>query len=139
MRARGRAVPIPIAVDEALYSLESANRSLDSEAADVLVIKPQLAGGLRAAQQIMQRAAQRGVHSVITSAIEAGIGLAAALHLAAASPAVTLECGLATLHLLSDDLLIDDLPVRDGFLAVPKGAGLGVALDEEALDRYAFI
>ncbi len=87
----------------------------------------------------MQRAAQRGVHSVITSAIEAGIGLAAALHLAAASPAVTLECGLATLHLLSDDLLIDDLPVRDGFLAVPKGAGLGVALDEEALDRYAFI
>ena len=139
MRALRRAVPIPIAVDEALYSLESANRVLDSEAADILVIKPQLAGGLRAAQQIMQRAAQRGVRSVITSAIEAGIGLAAALHLAAASPAVTLECGLATLPLLSDDLLIDDLPVRDGFLAVPKGAGLGVALDEEALDRYAFI
>src|SRR6266852_461753 len=139
MRALRRAVPIPIAVDEALYSLESANLVLDSEAADVLVIKPQLAGGLRVAQQIMQRAAQRGVRSVITSASEAGVGLAAALHLAAASPAVTLECGLATLPLLSDDLLIDDLPVRDGFLAVPKGAGLGVALDEEALDRFAFI
>jgi o-succinylbenzoate synthase len=139
MRALRRAVPIPIAADEALYGLESANRVLDSEAADVLVIKPQLAGGLRAAQQIMQRAAQRGVRSVITSAIEAGVGLAAALHLAAASPAVTLECGLATLPLLSDDLLIDDLPVRDGLLAVPEGAGLGVTLDEEALDRYAFI
>src|SRR5260370_12630081 len=112
MRARGRAVPIPIAVDEALYSLESANRSLDSEAADVLVIKPQLAGGLRAAQQIMQRAAERGVRSVITSAIEAGVGLAAALHLAAASPAVTLESCLATLPLLTAHFLISDLPIH---------------------------
>jgi o-succinylbenzoate synthase len=138
MRALRRAVPIPIAVDEALHGLESAQLVLDNEAADILVIKPQLAGGLRAGRQIIQAAAEQGVRSVITSAIETGIGVAAALHLAAASPAVTLECGLATLHMLSDDLLIDDLPVRDGFLAVPTGPGLGVALDREALDRYSF-
>ncbi len=136
MRTLRQAIPIPIAVDEALHSLESARLVLDSEAADILVIKPQLAGGLRAGQQIIQAATERGVRSVITSTIEAGIGLAAALHLAAASPAVTLECGLATLHLLIDDLLIDDLPVRDGFLTVPTGPGLGVALDREALNRY---
>ncbi len=137
MRTLRQAIPIPIAVDEALHSLESARLVLDSEAADILVIKPQLAGGLRVGQQIIQAATERGVRSVITSTIEAGIGLAAALHFAAASPAVTLECGLATLHLLIDDLLIDDLPVRDGFLTVPTGPGLGVALDREALDRYS--
>ena len=136
MHALRQAIPIPIAADEALHSLESARRVLDSEAADILIIKPQLAGGLRVGQQIIQAATERGVRSVITSTIEAGIGLVAALHLAAASPAVTLECGLATLHLLIDDLLIDDLPVRDGFLAVPTGPGLGVALDWKALDRY---
>ena len=137
MHALRQAVPIPIAVDEALQSLESAQLVLDKEAADVLVIKPQLVGGLRVGQQIIQTAAERGVRSVITSTLETGIGVVAALHLAAASPAVTLECGLATLHLLADDFLIDDLPVRDGFLAVPTGPGLGVALDWEALDRYA--
>ncbi len=137
MRALRRAVPIPIAVDEALHGLESAQLVLDNEAADILVIKPQLAGGLRAGQQIMQAAAERGVCSVITSAIETGIGVAAALHLAAASPAVTLECGLATLHLLVDDLVMNDLPVRDGFMAVPTGPGLGIALDEEALHKYS--
>src|SRR5258708_31341294 len=59
MRALRRAVPIAIAVDEALYSLASANPILDSEAADVLVINPQLARGLRAAQQLIPRGAQR--------------------------------------------------------------------------------
>ncbi len=137
MRTLRQALPIPIAADEALHSLESARLLLDSEAADILVIKPQLAGGLRVGQKIIQAATERGVRSIITSTLEAGIGLVAALHLAAASPAVTLECGLATLDLLIDDLLIDDLTVRDGFLTVPTGPGLGVALDWEALHRYS--
>ena len=137
LRVLRQAVPIPIAVDEALHSLESAQLILDSEAADVLVIKPQLAGGLRVGQQIIQAAVGRGVNCVITSTLEAGIGVAAALHLAAASPAVTLECGLATLHLLVDDLVTDDLSVHDGLLAVPSGPGLGIALDREALDIYS--
>ena len=137
MRALRQAVPIPIAVDEALHSLESAQLILDSEAADVLVIKPQLAGGLRVGQQIIQAAAERGTPCVITSTLDAAISVVAALHLAAASPAVTLECGLATLHLLVDDLVTDDLSVRDGLLAVPSGPGLGIALDREALDRFS--
>jgi L-Ala-D/L-Glu epimerase len=137
MRTLRQAVPIPIAVDESLHSLESALLVLDSAAADILIIKPQLAGGLRVGQHIIQAASERGIRCVITSTIEAGIGLVAALHLAAASPTVTLECGLATLHLLIDDLLIDELPIRDGFLAVPTGPGLGVTLDRDALDKYS--
>jgi o-succinylbenzoate synthase len=161
LRTLRQAIPIPIAVDEAVHSLESAYLILESEVADILVIKPQLAGGLRIGQQMIQAASERGVHSVITSTIEAGIGLAAELHLAAASPdchpersegsvalgrellryaqhdsAEMLECGLATLPLLVDDLLTEELPVRDGFLAVPTGPGLGVELDWQALDRY---
>jgi len=130
-------IPILIALDEAVHNLESVYLVLDSEVADILVIKPQLAGGLRIAQQMIQAASERGVGCVITSTIEAGIALAAELHLAAASPAVTLECGLATLPLLVDDLLTEELLVRDGFLAVPTGPGLGVELDQQALKRYA--
>jgi L-Ala-D/L-Glu epimerase len=128
-------IPIPIAADEAVYNLESVYLVLDNEAADFLVIKPQLAGGLRVAQQMIQAASERGVGCVITSTIEAGVGVAAGLHLAAASPAVTLECGLATLPLLADDLLTEELLVRDGFMTVPIGPGLGVELDYQALNR----
>ena len=129
-------IPIPIAADEAVHNLESVYLVLDTKAADILVIKPQLAGGLRNGQQIIQVASDRGVDCVITSTIEAGIGLTAGLHLAAATPAVTLECGLATLSLLADDLLTEELLIRDGFLAVPTGPGLGVELDQQALNRY---
>jgi o-succinylbenzoate synthase len=130
-------IPIPIAVDEAVYNLESVYLVLESEAADILVIKPQLAGGLRIAQQMIQAASERGLGCVITSTIEAGVGVAAGLHLAAASPPVMLECGLATLPLLTDDLLTEELFVRDGFMTVPIGPGLGVELDYQALNRYA--
>jgi o-succinylbenzoate synthase len=137
MRTLRQEIPIPIAVDEAVHDLESVYLVLDNEVADILVIKPQLAGGLRIAQQMIRAASESGVYCVITSTIEAGIGLAAELHLVAASPQVTLECGLATLPLLADDLLAEELLVRDGFLAVPTGPGLGVGLDQQALDRYS--
>src|SRR5437588_12492201 len=94
-----QAVSIPIAADEAVHSLESARLVMEHEAADILVIKPQLAGGLRLVQQIIADATAWGIQCVITSTIETGIGLTAALHLAAAT-AITLECGLATLSLL---------------------------------------
>lgn len=123
-----RVSPIPLAADEALNSLTSARRVLDAEAADVLILKPQLAGGLRVCRQIIQQASQRRVACVITSTLETGIGVAAALHLAAASPEVTMACGLATLDLLEDDLLHDGLPVRNGYMCVPVGPGFGVRL-----------
>jgi o-succinylbenzoate synthase len=129
-------VPIAIAADEAVYDLESARRVLASKAASILIIKPQLAGGLRMGRQIISEAVQHGVQCVITSTIETGIGLVGALHLAAASPEVTLECGLATLSLLTADLLVNSLTINNGFLTVPSGPGLGIALDRNALARY---
>lgn len=131
-----RAVPIPIAADESVFNLKSTRHVLAHAAADILILKPQLIGGLRAAQQVVHEAAEHGVRCVITSAIEAGIGVAGAVHLAAATPEVTLECGLATLVLLEDDLLLEDVAIQNGVLAVPAGPGLGISLDKAALARY---
>jgi o-succinylbenzoate synthase len=129
-------VAIPIAADEAIDDLASARRILAAQAADVLILKPQLIGGLHVSRQIIQEATKQGVHCVITSAIETGIGIAGILHLVAASPEVTLECGLATLHLLEDDLLIEDLPIHNGILTVPRGTGLGLHLDKQTLWKW---
>ncbi|HEY4034279.1 MAG TPA: o-succinylbenzoate synthase [Ktedonobacteraceae bacterium] len=129
-------VAIPIAADEAIDDLASARRILAAQAADVLILKPQLIGGLHVSRQIIQEATKQGVHCVITSAIETGIGIAGILHLVAASPELTLECGLATLHLLEDDLLIEDLPIHNGILTVPRGTGLGLHLDKQTLWKW---
>ncbi|MDQ2884741.1 MAG: o-succinylbenzoate synthase [Chloroflexota bacterium] len=131
-----RAVPIPIAADESVFNLKSTRHVLAHAAADILILKPQLIGGLRAAQQVIRAATEYGVRCVITSTIEAGVGVAGAVHLVAATPEVTLECGLATLSLLEDDLLLAGLAIQHGVLAVPTGPGLGVSLDRAALARY---
>lgn len=132
-------VAIPLAADEAVYDLASARRILDWQAADVLIIKPQLMGGLYPARSIIQTANAASVRCVLTSSLEAGISLAATLHLAAASPEVKMECGLATLGLLEDDLLTTQLTIRGGFMPVPTTPGLGVQLDQAALARYTFM
>ncbi len=136
MQQLRQAVPVPIAADEAVWNLASAQAVMMAQAADILIIKPQLCGGLRAAQRIMHEASERSLQCVITTTIESGISLVAALHLAAASPSITLECGLATSHLLVDDLVIEPIVVQQGALSVPMSAGLGVTLDRGALRRF---
>lgn len=131
-----RRVAVPLAVDEALRDMASAHQVLESAAANVFIIKPQLAGGLRAGREMIALAEQSQVRCVITSTLEAGIGLAGVAHLVAASPEITLECGLGTLDLFADDLLLEGLAVHSGVMSVPHGPGLGVQLDRAALTNY---
>jgi o-succinylbenzoate synthase len=105
-----QAVTVPIAADEAIVDLTSARLVLVSQAADVLILKPQVIGGLRMSRQIIEEAWEQGVQCVITSVFETAIGIDALIHLVAASPEITLECGLATLHMLEHDRLFKSLP-----------------------------
>lgn len=139
LRQLRRRSPVPIAADESLNSLESARQLLRLEAADVLILKPQFLGGLRPALQLIEEATARGVACVITSALEAGIGVCSALHLAASHPALTRAAGLATLSMLSTDLLTEPLALNGGLLQLPSGPGLGVRPDHEALARHSIL
>ncbi|HEU5421994.1 MAG TPA: enolase C-terminal domain-like protein, partial [Nitrolancea sp.] len=98
--------------------------------ADVLVIKPMLAGGLRRGRAIVELAHAAGLRAIVTTTIDSGVGIAAALHLAATLPAPPLACGLATRSLLGADLVSGLPPVVAGSLHLPDGPGLGVMLSE---------
>lgn len=138
--ARVRAmVDVPIAADEDVTSVESARRVLEAGAADVLVVKPMVVGGLRPALRVLEEAAAAGASVVVTTTIDAGIGTAAALHLAATLPPSAPACGLATGSLLVADLIARPLATRGSRMALPDGPGLGVELDEEELARYGGI
>ena len=131
------AVRTPIAADEDVHSVAAAARILRAGAAQVLVIKPMVVGGLRPARRIIERAQAQGVSCVVTTTLDAGIGIAAALHLAATLPAPGLACGLATGALLTTDLLATPLIVHGGRMHRPSAAGLGVQLDEAAAARHS--
>lgn len=127
---------IPIAADEAVSKLADAERIVGEEAADVLVVKPAQAGGIRHAKQIMHLARERGLRSIVSSSLETGVGIAAGLHLAA-SLGKAEASALASGTLLECDLLTTPLlPVR-GHITVPQLPGLGVELDLKSVEHYA--
>ena len=136
LRRVREAVRTPIAADESITSLDAARRVLELEAAQVFIVKPMVVGGLRPAMQIADAAREAGVATVITTTIDAGVGTAAAFHLAAALPEGGPACGLATGSLLAGDIVREPLPVRDGRMTVPRGQGLGVELDAEMLGQF---
>jgi len=92
---------------------------------------------MRNAVAVIERARAHGLQVVVTSALDTSVGIAAALHLAATLPDPVPPCGLATAALLAGDLVREPLIPRAGSLALPRGAGLGVDLDEAAVERWS--
>lgn len=137
---------VPIAADEAVESVRAARALLEAGAVDALVVKPVRVGGPVAVAEIAALAARRGVPVVVSTLFETGIGIAAGLRVAAGLPMVNggrvagdLDHGLATAGLLEHDLLRDELVVERGRMRLPSetAGGLGVTLDEDALDRFS--
>lgn len=124
-----RRCSVPIAADECIRSVDDARRLDRLGAADVVVLKVQPLGGVRAALAIADAA---GVPAIPTSMMETSIGLAAGLALACALPEVPFACGLATASLLPADVTRDPLVPRGGRLSTRV-----VVPDPELLARYS--
>ena len=126
-----RRVDVPIAADESIRRAEDPYRVRDLEAADIAVLKVQPLGGVRACLRIAE---DIGLPVVVSSAIESSVGIAAGVALAAALPELPHACGLATVQLLTDDVVtVPMLPV-DGMLAVNRPQIDTVAVSRLAAD-----
>lgn len=112
-----RRVDVPIAADESIRRAEDPYRVRDLEAADIAVLKVQPLGGVRACLEIAERI---GLPVVVSSALETSIGIAAGVALAAALPELPYACGLATVQLLTADVVAHPLLPVDGALPVQR-------------------
>jgi muconate cycloisomerase len=70
------------------------------------------------------------------SGVGLGIAEASYVHISAACKAITLTSDICGETLRVDDLIAEPLQIADGHVAVPEGPGLGVTLDEAAVERY---
>jgi o-succinylbenzoate synthase len=112
-----RAVDVPVAADESIRRATDPMRVARAEAADIAVLKVQPLGGVWACLRIAE---QIGLPVVVSSAVETSVGIAAGLALAAALPQLPYACGLATIALLSADVVAEPLVAQDGMLPVVR-------------------
>lgn len=110
-----RGVGVRLAADEAVRKSEDPLNVARMGAAEVIIVKVQPLGGVRAALQIVEQA---GLDAVVSSALESSVGLAGGVALAAALPELKYACGLGTGALFDDDVVAPGLKPQAGVLPV---------------------
>jgi L-Ala-D/L-Glu epimerase len=133
-----RSVDTLIEADESCFTPQDALAIVRCEAADVLNIKLGKAGGFCQARMIAAIAEAAGLKCVLGTGFGLGLEIAAKAHLLAATELVTDAVEFTELSLHANLLRPPwgarlALPLEDGCLPVPDGAGLGVEMDAEQI------
>lgn len=116
-------VPVRVAIDETA----AEHGALGAGVADAVCLKISRCGGISSLIAAATLVRASGAEVYLGSTLDGPLGIAAAIHAAAAlaSRGPVPPCGLATLRLFEG--LEDPLPARRGEIAVPTAAGLGVS------------
>jgi len=128
---------IPLAADESVASLEEAEEAAALGACAYTGIKLSKVGGPDAALAIADV-----LPAYVTSALDGPVGIAAAAQVAISlaetghPERLHLAHGLATQRLFASTIAAVECEIRDGMLHLPPGPGLGVEIDEEALQAH---
>ncbi len=132
-----RATTVPVAADESIRRAADPLAVVRADAADIVVLKVQPLGGVRACLELAE---QVGLPAVVSSALESSVGIAAGVALAAALPDLPYACGLATVQLFEADVVPRPLLPVDGALPVerpePTEASLADAASAELTARW---
>ena len=118
---------IPIAADESITNLKSAEQIIDKQAADVFIIKPTMIGSYKQIESIINLARAEGIKPIITSLFENIVGVSACAHLASANK-IHDACGLATLDLFNNNF--QEISIKKGQMEIAQKNGLGVSINK---------
>jgi o-succinylbenzoate synthase len=132
----GGATSIPIAGDESIESCADAERAVRAGACDFAGVKLSKVGGPEAAIEIAEV-----MPCFLSSALDGPVGIAAAAQVAQTLDAAgregpRLAHGLATQRLFASTIAAVECELRGGMLHPPAGPGLGIEIDEDALQAH---
>ena len=115
---------IPIALDESITDIDSINKILDTNAADIFILKPQSIGSFQKLNQAIELIKNNNKKAVITSLLEGSIGRFATMHLVAANQ-ITDTCGLALEKIYKhEDHIFPN--IKNGTITISDQPGLGL-------------
>ena len=112
-----RRSPVPVGAEMPIRTLDDVEELRRLDAADVLIIKPQRIGGIRASLRAAEMA-DRPV--IVSSALETSVGLSACLAVAAALNHSPYAHGIGTASLLAEDVTAHPLLPAHGRLVARR-------------------
>ena len=139
MRRVRRETGLNVIADESLVTFDDAVNLIREQACDVFNVRVSKCGGLISSLQIAELGLEAGVKVQVGAQVgETSLLSAAGRHLAAHLPQVEYVEGSFGTHLLSEDITRDPVMFAyEGRGSLVMGAGLGVEVDDEVLERLA--
>ena len=126
---------VPIGVDESIHSLADVTANARAGAAGVSLKLIKLGGFTTAYEAAKLCRRLRLKVNVAAKIAESSVATAAAVHLACVVPNV--DWGVSLTHFyLAEDIVKQPLAIRDGHVPLPERPGLGVEVDEAAVERF---
>jgi galactonate dehydratase len=130
-----RRISLPVVTGEALYSKSQFAQVFAHRAADILNPDVCNCGGILALKEIAAMAEPWHVTVSPHNYNSTTVGLAATLQVAASIPNFLITEYFVNFEAVGQEIARTAFEVRDSYIAVPTGAGLGIELDESALAR----
>lgn len=138
MAGFAQALDTPILADESCFDATDLLEVVRRQAADAISVKLMKCGGLLKAQAMMAIADTAGLPGYGGTLWEGGIALAAGTQLIAATPGISLGCEFyMPHHVLTEDVLEERIPNKDGAVVVPDAPGLGIRISGASLREGA--
>lgn len=130
-------IAVPLMLDESLCSLSDARCALERGTCDLFNIRLSKCGGLLTSLQLAALAHRGGLGFQLGCQVgESGILSAAGRHFAGSVGPIRYLEGSYDRHLVREPLTVEDLTFgRGGWAPALTGPGLGVTVDENALER----
>lgn len=128
--------PVPIAVDESVFSVGDLEQLIGLKALNALVIKVSKMAGLTGARKCIERALDAGVWLLGSGLTETRLGLAASAHLYAAY-GVEIPVDLNGPQFLADDPISGGVSIERSVVGLSGSPGIGVEIDEDKLQEFA--
>ncbi len=144
-----RAIDVPVMADESAWNAHDVIQIVEKRAAQIVSIYTTKPGGLYRAMEAAAVVRAAGIICNVNGSVETGVGNLANLQLAAAAPAAVLSCvvpvsmpaeaqsgNIAGIY-YKDDLISEPMRLIGGAIELPSGVGMGIAVDEAKVRRYA--
>jgi L-rhamnonate dehydratase len=126
---------IRIAAGENEYTRYGFKHLIEQGGVDVVQPDVTRCGGLSEAKKIAALAQSHHI-TCVPHAWSSGIVIAASMHLIASIPNGALLEYCITETPIRKEMLIDDIQIIDGYATVSEKPGLGIEINEEALEKY---
>ncbi|PJK17077.1 o-succinylbenzoate synthase [Chryseomicrobium excrementi] len=126
----------PICLDESIHSLEDARKAVELGSTKVINIKIGRVGGLTEAKKIHDYCMEKGIPVWCGGMLEAGIGRAHNVALTTLPNFILPGDTAGSSRYWEKDIITPEVTVNHGVIHVPQQAGIGYAIDQEAVERY---